>query len=359
VLLALAAATLPALAHAQPARTVEVLGVVARYADTEVSPRGPEKLDRLIGATAEFYEEGSGGAYAIRGTTLPRVLAIEQPRPEGRCGLPRLDLLAAALSREGVDLGRYQRMVLFVPESAAGCNGGRAFTATFRRGAEVLRMPLAITFSLTERFVIHEYGHGDGLGHAQSVDCGADVIGARCRIREYGNVWDTMGNGYVQTYQAAFRAHLGWTRPVVHASGTATYQIGPAYRPGELPNAIEVPLPPPKPGTIAVRAPMSLWIEWRAPHGFDARMKADRFAAFRDGAMVNLVGRWSAPAGGRAAVYDCPRLQPCLLDMTPGDGRHDNGGLEAGRSWTDPNTGVSIVVGARGDSSLTVTVSVP
>ncbi len=358
-MLTLAAAALPPLVQAQPTRTVEVLGVVARYADTEVSARAPERLDRLIDGIAEFYKEGSGGAYAIRGTTLPRVLAIEQPRPAGRCVLPRLDLLAAALSAQGVELGRYQRMVLVVPTSAAGCTGGRALTATFRRGAEVVRMPLAITFSLTDRFVIHEYGHGDGLGHAQSVDCGADVIGPRCRIRAYGNVWDTMGNGYVQTYQAAFRAYLGWTRPIVHASGTATYELGPAYRPGELPNAIEVQLPAPKPGSIVALAPMSLWIEWRAPRGFDARMKADRFATFRDGAMVNLVGRWSAPAGGRATVHDCPRLQPCLLDMTPGDGRHDNGGLEAGRSWTDPNTGVSVAVGARGESSLTVTVSVP
>ena len=337
-------------------RVVEVLAIAAQYSDAQLAARAPETLARLMQRTADFYAEGSGGRYVVRATTHPVVLTLPQPRPEGRCALPSPQQLGAAIGDAGIDLARFERLMLIVPASAGGCNGGRATTFTYRRDGSLIRMPIGISFSLTDRFVIHEYGHGDGLGHAQSVDCGDQVIGPRCAIRTYGNVWDTMGNGYVQTYQAAFRAHLGWVQPIVHASGTATYTIGPAYTPGSLPGAIELRMPAPKPDTIRALAPMSLWIEWRAPRGFDSRMA--RFESFANGVMVNVTGRWTA-ASGKGKVYDCPRLQPCLLDMTPGDRRHQNGGLEVGQSWTDPNTGVSIRVDARTDTSMTLTVSVP
>jgi hypothetical protein len=36
---------------------------------------------------------------------------------------------------------------------------------------------------------------------------------------------------------------MGWTEPVVHPDGRATYTIAAATRPGGLPTAVRVPLP--------------------------------------------------------------------------------------------------------------------
>jgi hypothetical protein len=80
-------------------------------------------------------------------------------------------------------------------------------------------------------------------------------------VGPYRNTRDKMGNGYIQTYQAAFCAQLGWIGTIAHTTDTATYTIGPAYAPGKLSGAIELRMPPPKPDTIQMLAPMSLWIE--------------------------------------------------------------------------------------------------
>lgn len=336
--------------------TVPVLGVVAAYTDKTWSATAPAKLQRLLQQTDAFYSEGSGGRHRLAITTHPAVLTIDQPRPLRRCAAPDPELLGQAMTRAGIDLVRYEKIVLVVPASAQGCNGGVATWFSHSRNGKGMRLPVAISWSLTDRFVMHEYGHTDGLGHATSISCGSVVIGKRCTIKTYGNVWDAMGNGSTQTFNVVFRSHLAWIDPIVHTTGTATYQVGPAYAPGPLPSGIEVRLPSPRPNTITVEQPMSLWIEWRKPMGFDSGAARTNFQA---GAMINVTGQWSGVIDAVTYHQSCVGTNPCLLDMTPGDSNHRNGGLEVGKEWIDENTGVLVRVSARSETSLTVTVSIP
>lgn len=350
---------------AAQSRSTHVIGIVAGYTDTKWSTNAPSALDAILFRRSDslraYFAEGSGGAHLVSGSVHSQVLTIPQLRPSGRCGQPGQAQLAAVIRDAGIDLAKYTTLVLVVSSSAGGCPGGIAYSLTYAKAdGSVARIRVAQAYSLTARFILHEVGHTEGLGHAKAIRCGAAPLGPVCRHAEYGNIWDTQGNGAIQTYQAAFRARLGWVRPIRHAAGLATYTIGPAYAPGSLPNAIELVLPPPAPAaSIEVVSPISLWIEYRAPFGFDSRMADGRLAGLREGAFINATGSWHAKGGGRAPRNDCDGGQACLLDMTPGDGNFRNAALAVGKTWTDEATGTSISVDARTDTTLTVTLSIP
>ena len=152
---------------------------------------------------------------------------------------------------------------------------------------------------------------------------------------------------------------MGWTEPFVHRSGRATYTIGAATRSGGLPTAVEVRLPFEGSGDAVVRQPLTLWIEYRAPFGFDTRMASTRVQGFSTGAMVNLTGSWQATARNRARNVACPLASPCLLDMTPQTPGFNDAVLAVGQTWTEPFTGTQITVDSRTETTLTVTVFSP
>ena len=186
--------------------------------------------------------------------------------------------------------------------------------------------------------------HTHGLGHAKSLRCRKLALAAGCRTREYGNTWDLMGHdgGNFQMMSAPLRASVGWTQAIVHGAGDATYTIAAATRPEGLPTAVQVRLPFAGNESMKLRQPLALWIEYRAPFGFDSRMS--RFENFAAGAMVNLTGSWQHGSGAKARSVDCPQRAPCLLDMTPETPGFGDAGLAVGRTWTEPFTGTRITV---------------
>ncbi len=360
-LLAAAVLAWHAAASAVPTTTTKVLGVVAHYADTTPRPRSPETLRTILRRVGDFFVEGSGGTHGLDAQVRPEPLALPQQRPAGKCRLPDRGRLSAALRDAGISLAGYDALVLVVPPSAQGCPGG-VQTAFGHREADgsARTVPLAVAWSLTERYVAHEVLHTRGLGHANALRCRKVSLAADCKVREYGNSWDLLGfdAGSFQMISAPMRAALGWTKVSTHDAGQATYTIAAASRPDGQPTAVAVRLPFAGDAEMRVRQPLTLWIEYRAPFGFDARMS--RFENFAAGAMLNLTGAWQRSGrGGPGAAVSCPASAPCLLDMTPETPGFGDAGLAVGRSWTEPFTGTRITVESRTETSLTVSVSVP
>lgn len=337
-----------------------VYAVVARYADTPSNPKASAHLRRILDDVQAFYKEGSGGRHAFVGDLHPVVLELPQARPAGSCRLPDPAVLSAALVLAGISLKDRHALALVVPASAEGCRGGVQTTFRHREADGSTRVvPLAVSWSLTDRFIAHEILHTHGLGHAKTLVCPGAALAADCTTKEYGNVWDLMGNGSFQMLSAPLRTHIGWTEPVVHAGGRATYTISAATRPGALPTAVQVRLPFDGDEKVRVMQPMSLWIEYRPPLGFDGRMASPRFVNFATGAMLNVTGAWQRQGGGTDSGVSCPVRSPCLVDTVPETGKFHDAGLAVGRTWTEPFSGTQVKVDSRTETTLTVTVSAP
>lgn len=347
---------------AQAARVTKVYAVAAAYSDIQPFKRGPERLRRILDRLRAYYAEGSGGTHELVAEVHPTVLDLGQARPAGRCQLPDRAALSTRLNEAGIVLDGQDALVLVVPPSAGGCPGGVKTGFVHRDAAGRARqLPLAIAWSLTERYIAHEILHTHGLGHANALACRGVALAAHCKLREYGNAWDLMGQdgGGYQMISAPMRARMEWTEPVLHASGRATYTIGAATRPGGLPTAVEVVLPFRGSDALHVRWPLSLWIEARAPFGSDQRLGRLRRVNFTTSAMVHLTGAWQVVTDTRRPPVTCPPTAPCLLDMTPETGGFGDAGLPVGRSWTDPFSGTQITVDARTETTLTITVTSP
>ncbi|MBI3154352.1 MAG: hypothetical protein HYZ20_02990 [Burkholderiales bacterium] len=346
-------------AQAAPAVT-RVYGVVASYGDKRANPRGPATLAKILRSVHAFYDQGSGGRHEFVAKVHPQVLALAQPRPDGSCRLPDPGVLSAALRDAGIDLATYDALALVVPASRDGCKGG-VQTAFVHRDASgrARRVPLAVSWSLTDRFVAHEILHTHGLGHAKALVCRGASLGADCTPREYGNVWDLMGNGSFQMLSAPLRTLMGWAVPVLHASGRASYTLGAPTRPGGLPTAVQVPLAFTGNDLVTVTQPLQLWIEYRPPIGFDKRMASPSLVNFATGAMVNITGAWQGRVGRAVRTVACPVASPCLVDTTPETGSFKDAGLAPGRTWTEPFTGIQVTVRSSGEETLEVNVALP
>lgn len=340
--------------------TTRVYAAVARYADTAANPRAAATLQKILNAVRAFYAEGTGGRHQFAADVHPVPLELRQQRPDGSCRLPDSAALSAALVDAGVDLKAYHALALVVPASAGGCRGGVQTAFRHREADGSMRtVPLAVSWSLTDRFVAHEILHTHGLGHAKALNCRGASLAADCRTREYGNTWDVMGNGSFQMLSAPLRMHMGWTTPVVHTAGRATYTIAAATRPGDLPTAVRVPLAFRGNDQVRVVQPLSLWIEYRPPLGSDRRMASPRFANFANGAMLNVTGTWQRAGERPGRTVSCPTRSPCLVDTTPESGSFQDAGLAVGRTWTEPFTGTRITVESRTDTTLTFSVEQP
>jgi hypothetical protein len=271
-----------------------------------------------------------------------------------------MSLIVSAIHAEGIRLTDYGTLVVSAVRSTGGC--GQSFASSFQFADPVSKesrtMPFAMMWGAPSIAVVaHELGHTEGLGHASSISCGAVALGPACATREYGNPFDNMGGSSIyQTYNAQFRARLGWIRPIVHTSGRATYTIGAAYTSGAVPNAIEVKVP--KLANANVHRPVSLWIEYRAPFGWDSRLLTRAaFASMLEGAMVGVSGAWTSHVGRRTYSPNC-RRNSCMMDMTPGDNTMTNGALRVGGTWKDSFTGATITIDSRTEKTMTVTVEI-
>ncbi len=215
--------------------------------------------------------------------------------------------------------------------------------------------------------VVHELSHtlGSFNDHAASYVCLPDAFvapsrfDAGCVSAEYGDPFDTLGSpptGSLAQLDPIHKAKAGWfdaaQYPTVTASGTFT--LGPYEQSSATGQPLALNIPRGQSGT-------AFTVEYRQPIGYDAWMSspACSMCTVTQGASIRL----AAGAGGAGGGSDTQ-----LLDTTPGtipssyyypveDAR--DGALLSGRTFTDPEYGISIKTVSASASSLTVQVSVP
>jgi chitodextrinase len=215
-------------------------------------------------------------------------------------------------------------------------------------------------------FVAHEISHtlGTGNKHAAYYACLPSQFIAPtrfdrgCASDEYGDWFDILGGGpanLISQQDPYHKANAGWftnaNYPTVTTPGTSTYTLSPYELSSDGPLALNIP---------RGNSGTSFTVEYRQPVGFDSWMGTKCPACnVTQGASLRLVSSSYGGGGGSDTQ---------LIDTTPGsipstyyypvDDAQD-AALTPGRTFTDPEYGISIKTVSSDSSGLTVQVTIP
>lgn len=287
----------------------------------------------LSTSVTNFFKEASyGQAWLVGDVYGPYAIAMASTAacdPSGIASYAR-----AAAQNAGVNLASYQRLVFAFPSNTCASQ----FWGLSTVGGSPSQS--WITASYHPGVLSHELGHGFGLWHSHSIDCGAASIGTGCTTSEYGDTFDTMGNaGANNHFNAVQKELLGWLNygsspPITTVQTSGVYTLDPYESPGSNPKALKVKMP----------SGDYYYVEYRQPIGFDAPAISNN-TNVKSGLLVHW---WMGQSGN--GIY--------LLDMTPSTDSWSDPALDVGGSFTDAASGIGIApVWADGTAGVNVTVN--
>lgn len=318
-----------------------VLVVAVKFTDTAADPTPIASLQSLLSSAsnsvANFYKEGSYGQHQLN-VTVPAAWLRANIATPTTCNYGAISNAGdAAATAAGYNPASYEYKVYMFPR-VASCGWSGLGYVGFPRLAYINGPTSFVT-----NVVAHEMGHNFGLLHAASLDCGARVVGGTCTASEYGDPFNTMGNQTSMHFASAQKSLLGWlpaTSVKTHASGSATYVLSPIESAGGAVYAIKIPAAPKR----------TYWIEYRQPLGFDAGLSSYP----TNGAQIRVSSPFETLCPGCSGADDTE-----LLDLTTGTTPFTDAALTVGKSYTDPDYGITINVISATAAALTVQVSGP
>ncbi len=241
-----------------------------------------------------------------------------------------------AAASAGVDLFGYQHIVYIFPLKSACQWGGIAELGGSRIDINGNSFGDAAT-----RTIAHEFGHNFGLQHAGSWTCtsgGARVqISDTCTIGEYGDPFDTMGNGY--RHNSGWNlAKLGLFAPenVETVSASGTYSLRSALTPTTEPTVLRIPR-----ARAATNNNITSW------YYLEIRQTGGIFENVSDASMTGVSIR--ATAGSTSP-------ETLLLDANPATSSFNDAPLKTGQTFDGGPVQVKTLSAGNGRATVEVEV---
>ncbi len=329
---------------------LRTLVILVNFQDNPIEPYTiADAESALFGETNNFFLENSYQQAWLNGDivgwyTIPVASTV--------CDFSAIASEAqSAAAAAGVNLAAYSHYLYTFPQNGCGWWGlstvGGNPSESWVNGS----LELAVT--------AHELGHGLGLWHSHSLDCGtAAVIGPTCSTNEYGDIVDMMGASHWAHFNAFQKERLGWLNsgaspPITTVQSEGTYVIDAYELPGIGPKALKIL----KSTDLSTGKRTWYYVESRQSVGFDDFLTANT---------NNIVNGVLIHTGTDGNGDTCS-----LLDMTPATPVYYwwyDPALVEGQIFSDPDAGViittksvngtvaavSVTFGSAGPATLTV-----
>jgi len=298
--------------------------------------------DILFTQANNFYKENSQQRTWFSGAVYGWYTL---PLSQTSCDMTQIENSAKqAAVNAGIDLSLYSHYIFWFPNTAA-CPWGGAGTV----GASPGRV--WINGDTRAYPFVHELGHNLGLAHSHGLECGAASMGTNCTKIDYGDPLDVMGSTNLGHFNAAQKELLGWLNnlgfpPITTVQTSGTYTMS-AYEAADLNTKALKILKSTDPTT---GAKTWYYVEYRTPIGFDSFITSLTGTNVPNGVVVHT--------GTEGGVGNS-----ILLDMTPASSPSytydwNDPALPVGRTYTDPDAGLTITTNAVNGNSATVTVNI-
>lgn len=296
-----------------------VLVILVNFQDKQTQPFTVEHARNVtFGTTSDYFYENSYGRTWLTGDvygwyTIPVSSTV--------CDKNAIGTYAQqAAANAGANISAYDHIVYGFPSNACTFSGSSTIGG-FPSNSWVNHFFSVSTLG-------HELGHGLGLFHSRSLDCGNSSVGSNCAVSEYGNVFDIMGGGAVSHMNPFQKERLGWLSnaggpPLQTVTASGTYWI----------DAYETSVP----NTKALKILKSIdsagnrswyYVEHRTPTGFDSYLSNPGY---------NLVNGVSIHQGSEVSG-----TENYLLDMTPETTSWYDAAIVIGQSFADSGANLTI-----------------
>ncbi|MEK7621870.1 MAG: hypothetical protein AAB415_01695 [Patescibacteria group bacterium] len=302
----------------------KTLILLVNFLDSGPPPKTPQEIYDLTfnGQFQKFYHEQSYGKIKFTGDVKGWYTL---PRNSGGCAGAEDSEVAHIILDNNIDLSKYASLVIVhgtqCPDASGYSTvGKRNFSVGNKnfnlstawvqisdlelynqwKGFDNVGTGHPFSWTIWDHILSHEMGHGLGVLHANGWDCGENVFRGGCRHEEYGNLFDTMGQGAYSThFNSFYKELLGWIPPneTIQINSSGRYALNPLELAGSGKKLAKVQSP--------LATSTTLYLEHRRGTGFDRKLNDTALSPNQQGLFINKI------------INDDFYQFPRLLDMEP------------------------------------------
>lgn len=327
-------------------QTVRVAVVLLNFSGSPAQTFTPADGRARLATVRAYYQELSYGIWNVEGDVLgPFTVA----RP-ANCELDTIGNLARAT----VDVSGYDHVAITLPrneDTGFDCACGVAWLGNTPAQPNPRVLHTSLYTCTDPNAFAHELGHAFGLHHAAKAHCDGEMyrrsVHDVCEIEEYGNQFNTMGNGlgHMNAFQKGTMRWLDGCNNV-RVTTDAVFELVAIPVASDDIQSLQIATGDTRDGN-----PLFYYVEFRNPALATFNAGGNNPREKGPGVHIDVAPGFAADDGDR---------RPLILDLstgTPND--YVDPRLTAGRSFTDPDGRVTITVAAIGTDRATVQVSFP